>query len=187
MVWIDPDILLAHSVSLYQDWPISWYRGVGAELIEQIQQGNWTPRTLDKLADERSTISALIPKKYEQEMDWQYFDLISQARADIDKQVTRAKEIMNYHDDLSIVLGDEISSSKPITVIDTDFESHDIENSEPEYVDILSLWQEEGSHWSQVISQKSGGEYISLSNSDHMAVFQHPDEIIKAISHLKIK
>lgn len=184
MVWIDPDILLPHSINLYQDWPVYWYRDLGDDLIEHIQQGSWTPRTFDKLADERTITSALIPLAYEEDMDWQYFDLISQNRANIDKQVTRAKEIMNYHDDLDRVLDSEISTSVPITVIDTDFESHDIENSDAEYVDILTLWQQEGSQWSQFISEKSGGQYIPLVNSDHMAVFQHPDEIIKAISNL---
>lgn len=185
MVWIDPDILLPHSISLYQDWPVSWYREVGDDLIAHIQQGNWTARTLDKLADERANTSELIAEMYQEEMNWPYFDLISQSRASIEKQLIRAKEVMNYHDDLVIVQGIEISTSIPITVIDTDFETHDIETAEPEYVDVLKLWQQEGSQWSQLISEQSGGQYIPLTNSDHMAVFQHPDEIIKAILHLQ--
>lgn len=185
MVWIDPDILLPHSIALYQDWPVSWYREAGDALIEHIQQGNWTQKTLDKLSDERSTINELIPLDYKDMMDWSYFDLISQGRADIDKQLIRAKEIINYHDDLASLLGSKMSTSIPITVIDTDFESHDIKNAEPEYLDTLLLWQQEGSQWSQFISKASGGQYVPLKNSDHMAVFQHPDEIIKTILHLE--
>lgn len=184
MLWIDPDILLPHSISLYQDWPVSWYREVGGDLIEHIQQGNWTERTLGKLAAEREEMNALIPINYQNDMNWPYFDLISQGRAQIDKQVTRAKEIMNYHDDLASVLNSDIATSVPITVIDTDFESHDIANAEPEYVDGLIKWQQEGTQWSHLISEQSGGQYVPLNNSDHMAVFQHPDEIIKAIINL---
>jgi len=187
MVWIDPDVLLPHSIILYQDWPVSWYRKVGDKLIDHIEQGNWTAKTIDKLTDERTIVEGLIPPVYKNDMDWSYFDLVSQSRTGIEKQLNRAKEIMNYHDDLNIAQGIAISTLVPITVIDTDFESHDIENSEAEYVDALSLWQQEGSHWSKLISNKSGGEYIPLANSEHLAVFQHPDVIIKAISNLKSK
>jgi len=187
MVWIDPDVLLPHSISLYQDWPVYWYRDAGDTLITHIEEGNWTQRTRDKLTDERTTVETLIPSQYEAEMDWLYFDLISQSRTQIDKQVTRAREIMNYHDDLNRVISADIAKSIPISVIDTDFESYDIKNAEPEYVDGLVLWQQEGSLWSQQISEQSGGQYIPLSNSDHMAVFQHPDDILKAIANIKSK
>ncbi|MBB1386528.1 alpha/beta hydrolase [Pseudoalteromonas sp. SG45-5] len=187
MVWIDPDILLPHSISLYQDWPVYWFRDTGDALITHIEEGNWTQRTRDKLTDERTTVETLIASQYKAEMDWLYFDLISQSRTQIDKQVTRAREIMNYHDDLNRVISADIAKSIPISVIDTDFESYDIKNAEPEYVDGLVLWQQEGSLWSQQVSEQSGGQYIPLSNSDHMAVFQHPDDILKAIANIKSK
>lgn len=187
MVWIDPDVLLPHSISLYQDWPVYWYRDAGDTLITHIEEGNWTQRTRDKLIDERTTTETLIPSQYKAEMDWPYFDLISQSRTQIDKQVTRAREIMNYHDDLNRVISADIATSTPISVIDTDFESYDIKNAEPEFVDNLVLWQQEGSLWSQQISEQSGGQYIPLSNSDHMAVFQRPDDILKAIKNIKSK
>lgn len=184
MVWIDPDILLPHSISLYQDWPVSWYREVASDLIPHITAGNWTARTFNKLAEERSTISALIPTEHQQTMNWPYFDLISQSRASINKQLIRAKEIINYHDDLASMLKTEISTSVPITVINTDFESHDIASAEPEFVDTLIKWQQEGDQWSQLISEQSGGQYIPLINSEHMAAFQHPNVITEAISAL---
>ena len=184
MVWIDPDILLPHSVSLYQNWPVSWYRDKDDVLFEHIQQGNWTEKTRNKIIHERIAVNALISDNNKEVMDWKYFDLISQSRSDIDKQVNRAKEIINYYDDLAMVEGNGISTETPITVIDTDFESFDIANADESDVDSLLLWQHEGSQWSQFISTSSGGEYIPLVNSDHMAVFQQPEEIIKAISSL---
>ena len=184
MVWIDPDILLPHAINLYQNWPVSWYREKGDVLLEHIQQGNWTKKTHDKIANERIAASALISDSNKDVMDWQYFDLISQSRSDIDKQVSRAKEIVNYYNDLAIVEGNGISTDVPITVIDTDFESFDIANADASDVDSLLLWQQEGSQWSQFISENSGGQYLPLLNSHHMAVFQHPEEVIKAISYL---
>lgn len=117
-------------------------------------------------------------------MDWHYFDLISQDRLAINKQLTRAKEIINYHDDLELVRGSEISTMVPISVIDTDFENHDIANAEPEYVDGLIKWQTQGSQWSKLISEQSAGQYIPLENTDHLAVFQRPDAIIDAINFM---
>lgn len=69
-------------------------------------------------------------------------------------------------------------------VIDTDFEQNEIDNAEPEYLDGLIKWQTEGSQWSKQVSEQSLGQYIPLKNSDHMAVFQRPDEIVDAINFL---
>lgn len=184
MVWIDPDILLPYSISLYQDWPVYWYREKGNDLIEHIQAGNWTQKAIDKTVAERTEVTELIPSKHKGVMDWPYYDLISQQRASINKQLNRAKEIMNYHDDIEVMLNGEINTSTPITVIDTDFELKEIANAETESVEALTIWHQEGSQWSQMISEKSGGQYIPLENSDHMAVFQHPDAIVQAITHL---
>lgn len=184
MLWIDPDILLPHAVSLYQDWPVSWYREKGNVLLEHIQHGNWTEKTRNKIKNERATASELISDDNKKSMDWTYFDLISQSRSNIDKQVNRAKEIINYYDDLILAEGSSISTDVPITVIDTDFESFDIANADASNADSLLLWQQEGSQWSQFISENSGGQYLPLLNSHHMAVFQHPEEVIKAISYL---
>lgn len=187
MVWIDPDILLPHSISLYQDWPVTWYRQTGEKLLSHIAQSGWTARTVEKITNERTTVSALIPEKYEKDMDWTYFDLISQGRVDINKQLTRAKEVINYHDDLVNIDNTVISTNVPITVIDSDFESYDIEKAEPENINSLKKWQQEGTQWSKLISQQSGGQYIPLISSDHMVVFQHPDIIIKAIADITKK
>lgn len=184
MLWVDPDILLPHSINQYQDWPVTWYRGLGDELLDYIAEGKMTARSADKLVNEKQTVTSLIPSQYSDLMDWQYFDLISQDRLAINKQLTRAKEIINYHDDLELVRGSEISTMVPISVIDTDFEQHDIDNADPEYVDGLILWQTQGSQWSKLISEQSAGQYIPLENTDHLAVFQRPDAIIEAINFM---
>lgn len=184
MLWIDPDVLLPHSVALYQDWPVVWYREVKDKLLPHIAEGNWTERTITKLDAEREAHAALIAEEYKADMDWAYYDVISKQRSSIEKQIVRANEIINYHDDLALAMAYEVSSTVPLSVIDTDFESIDIANAEPDFVARLIKWQEEGSEWSKLISERSNGHYIPLENSDHMAVFQHPDEIITAINQL---
>ncbi len=184
LVWIDPDVLQPHSISLYQDYPVSWYRDVQESLMPHIEQGNWTERTLVKIESEKTEIEALIAPEYSEDMDWPYFNLISQRRANIPNQLNRAIEVINYHDDLAIAYSYDINLTVPITVIDSDFESIDIAEAEEEYVDRLTLWQQEGINWSKAISEKTGGQYIPLENSDHMVIFQNPAVIIKAISEL---
>lgn len=184
MLWIDPDILLPHSISLYQDWPVSWYRKVAADLLPHIEAGNWTERTLGKLNSEREAHLALISDHNKGEMDWNYYDQISLRRASITKQLIRAKEIMNYHDDLAEAMKLDITYAVPLSVIDTDFESNDIANAEDDVVDRLNKWQQEGSQWSKLIAERSRGQYIPLVNSDHMAVFEQPEQIIDAINLL---
>ena len=184
MLWIDPDILLPHSIAFYQDWPVSWYRGVEEQLIPHIEAGNWTQRTLNKLAAEREADALLISQTNQADMDWDYYDLISSQRASIEKQLVRAREIINYHDDLDVMRTLEVPQDIPVSVIDTDFESADIATAEPEFVETLTKWLQEGTAWSQLISERSGGEYIPLENSDHMVVFQHPEQIINAIVQL---
>lgn len=184
MLWIDPDVLLPHSVSLYQSWPVNWYREVEEKLIPHIEAGNWTPRTLEKLEAEREAHSALINVKHESAMDWRYYDLNSGLRASIKNQIIRAKEIINYHDDLNEIFQTPIVSQVPLSVIDTDFESIDIENSEPEFTPALIKWQQEGSEWSKLISEKTGGQYLPLVGIDHMVLFDDPDTILSAISEL---
>lgn len=184
MVWIDPDVLLPHSIAHYQDYPVSWFRQVEEHLIPHIEAGKWTERTLGKLEAERTEHQALVSDKYANDVDWSYYDAISQSRASIDKQIIRAREVINYHDDLNTVSEFEITDAVPITIIDTDFELKEIENAEPEYVEGLTKWHQEGTQWSQMIAKRSHGQYIPLENSSHMVTFQHPEAIIEAITHL---
>lgn len=184
MLWVDPDILLPHSISLYQDWPVAWYREAQDKVLPHIEAGNWTERTISKLVAERLEHSELLANNNKNSMDWAYYDLISQSRTSIEKQLVRAKEIINYHSDLELMLNMEVPDTLPISVIDTDFESVEIENAKPDSKKALLRWQQEGSEWSKQISERSGGRYIPLENSDHMVVFQHPKEIIKAVEEL---
>ncbi|WP_435275715.1 alpha/beta hydrolase [Psychrobium sp. nBUS_13] len=185
MLWIDPDIFLPHSIAHYQDWPVSLYRQIEDRLIPHLEAGGWTERSRGKLVLERAEHEQLISDEYINDMDWTYYDLISQQRLNIDKQITRAKEVINYHDDLVIMKTAEISSDTPISIIDTDFETADIENAETsEEAAKLTKWQQEGTQWSKLISERSNGQYIFLDNSAHMVVFEHPKPIIDAIKAL---
>ena len=185
MLWIDPDIFLPHSIAHYQDWPVSLYRQIEDRLIPHLEAGGWTERSRGKLVLEREEHEQLIGDEYVNDMDWAYYDLISQQRLNIDKQITRAREVINYHDDLVIMQTADISSDTPISIIDTDFETADIENAETtEDAEKLTKWQQEGTQWSKLISERSKGQYIFLENSAHMAVFQHPKPIIDAIEAL---
>ena len=42
MLWIDPDVPLPHSLSLYKGFPADWYRANLAQLLPHLATGAWT-------------------------------------------------------------------------------------------------------------------------------------------------
>ncbi|WP_281558009.1 alpha/beta hydrolase [Thalassomonas sp. RHCl1] len=184
MLWIDPDILLPYSIDFYQGYPVDVYRAYEEDIIPHIAAGNWTDRTLGKLADEKITVESLTPQALQKDMDWPYFNQVSESRASIAYQLTRANEIINYHDDLEALRDSQISQTIPISVIDSDFELHDIEGFSEEEIAEMTQWQQEGSQWSQEISENSQGQYLPLTDSSHLVVFEHPRVILDALAYL---
>jgi len=183
MLWIDPDIFLPHSISLYQGYPVDWYREKLDLLLPRLEDDFWTERTQVKLDAEREELTQLINEPNNNDMNWQYYNLVSQLRLLTNNQKIRALEIANYHDDLNAVKDLPLITDLPISVINSDFEASEIAN-DPENAESLSLWMEEGTTWSKEVAEVSGGQYIELMNADHMVPMQHPDVIITAINWL---
>lgn len=183
MLWIDPDIALPHSLSLYKGYPADWYLANLDALLPILEQGTWTARTWDKLVVEREEIAALLPEAQADLMDWNFLDVISQQRMLVGAQQTRAREIAFYADDLDAYAALALPSSVPVSVIDSDFEEKDIQNY-PENAEMLRQWQLEGSAWSQQVAEFSNGQYMSLEQTDHMVMFQKPEKIKQAIDWL---
>ncbi|MBQ4838162.1 alpha/beta hydrolase [Pseudoalteromonas luteoviolacea] len=181
LVWADPDILTAHSVELYQSGSVAELRAYPALFIEHVDAGNWTEKTMQRLAIERAEIAALIPANYQSNMDWAYYDLVSQQRLEVEKQVTRIKEMMSYHDDLNTASVLESAITVPVSIIDGDFESHDIDLAHEDEKSALIKWQQEGVAWSKAIAYKTGGIYYPLNNASHQLFFEHPDTVIEAV------
>lgn len=186
MLWIDPDIALPHSLSLYKGYPADWYLANLEALLPILEQGTWTARTWNKLVVEREEIAALLPEALADLMDWNFLDVISQQRMLVGAQQTRAREIAFYADDLDAYAALALPSSVPVSVIDSDFEEKDIQNY-PENAEALRQWQQEGSAWSQQVAEFSNGQYMSLEQTDHMVMFQKPERIKQAIDWLVAK
>ncbi|WNO59620.1 alpha/beta fold hydrolase [Rheinheimera sp. MMS21-TC3] len=185
MVYIDPDIPLAHSLSLYQGYPANWYQANLAELVPFIAEGNWTGRTKDKLDIEYSELKQLAAA-YNVQVDWSYFEQIIQRRLLIPQQQARAIEIANYIEDLDGYASLPMVSTIPVSVIDSDFEQQQINQAqdEPELMAALQLWQQEGSAWSAEQASLSNGQYIELHDSDHLVSVQQPKTIKQALDWL---
>ncbi len=180
MVWIDPDIFLPHSIAMYQDYPVTFYRKNLAKLMPHLQTGAWTERTAKKLVAEREEIQTLTKGK---SMDWGYYDAISQQRLLIDRQQTRGLEIAHYHDDLNAVANLELIEQIPVSVIDSDFEIDQIKDS-PDKAAAMTQWMEEGTVWAKQVAQKSKGQYIEVSNAHHLVPLEHPDVVVNAVNWL---
>lgn len=183
MLYIDPDIPLPHSLSLYQGYPADWYLANLEPLLPHLATGAWTERTWNKISAERALAEQLVANHTEL-MDWQYFEQISQQRLLIPNQQSRAREIAAYSADLNRYAQLPMISTIPVSVIDSDFERQAIAEAEPEQVAPLQQWMQEGSQWSQEQASLSNGQYIALADSDHLVPLQHPEQINQAIDWL---
>ncbi len=117
-------------------------------------------------------------------IDWQYYEQISQQRLLIPHQQARANEIAAYSADLDSYVQLPMISGVPVSVIDSDFEQQQIDNAEPDQVAALQLWQQEGSAWSQEQASLSNGQYIALTDSDHLVPLQRPHQVQQALDWL---
>jgi pimeloyl-ACP methyl ester carboxylesterase len=186
MILIDPDIPTPAALALYQGYPVDWYQQHLQQLLPELAKGVWNQRTLDKLKAERAEITALLNPEHQAQMDWDYFDQISQQRKTPKRQQQRAIEIAHYAKDLDLFAALPAISDIPVTVIDSDFETMDIA-ADPSQAGQLQLWQQQGSAWSKQLANTSGGQYLPLANSHHLVMFQHPEKILAAVDWLRIK
>jgi len=185
MLYIDPDIPLPHSLSLYQGYPANWYLENLPALLPHLAAGNWTDRTKEKLETEYSEIKQLVAG-HDVQVDWTYFEQIMQLRLLIPQQQARAREIAAYIADLDGYAALPMVTSIPVSVIDSDFEQLQIEQAanEPELAAALLQWQQEGSSWSAEQASLSNGQYIALADSDHLVPLQQPQQIKSALDWL---
>lgn len=183
LLLIDPDIPLPHSIALYKGYPADWYKANLPELLPALKTGVWTERTAKKLQQERQQVQKLIPRSYASQMDWGYFDFMAQQRLRLERQQSRAREIAAYAADLDLYLKLPIYTKRPVSVLNSDFESQQMQQNLTQKAEILA-WQQEGDHWSQQQAMQSGGQYIELKQSDHWVLFQHPAEVVQAVDWL---
>ena len=182
MVWIDPDVLLPHSMAFYKGYPVDWYETYIEDLMPYIESHYFTERSTGKIEKETQEITDMIPEELAAIMDWNYYHAISQYRLTIPGQKTRAMQIAQYPSDLDAVKDITINTNIPTTVIDSDFEQPQIDNA-TENVEAMIKWQEEGTAWSKLIAEQTGGQYIPLINAQHLVVFENPQIIKQAIDH----
>ncbi|NOU52661.1 alpha/beta hydrolase [Pseudoalteromonas sp. JBTF-M23] len=185
MIWVDPDILLPHSIAQYQSGYVSYMREYKQEFIEHVSEGPWTERTVERVALEREEIEGLISPNNMPMMDWDYYDAVTTQRAEISKQITRIKEMMNYYDDLEASRYLANNLTVPVSIIDSDFERLDIASAEEEETKQgLIKWQTEGTQWSKDITQQTQGDYFALENASHQVLFEHPETVIEALTKM---
>lgn len=213
MLWIDPDIATPEALRLYQGYPVDWYQKHLQQLLPELAKGVWDQRTQDKLTAERAEVAGLIDDHHQALMDWAYFDAISSQRQSRQRQQQRAIEIANYAKDLDLYVTLPTFQDIPISIIDSDFESSEIQalqafaaqpapasedpnqqaarqqalKSNAEQINSLQRWQQQGSVWSQQLTAATGGQYKALTQSHHLVMFQHPKVIVEAVDWLSAK
>jgi pimeloyl-ACP methyl ester carboxylesterase len=183
LLYIDPDVPQPLSLSLYQGYPVDWYQASLDDLLPHLATGAWTERTAEKLENEQEHASSLIPPALHQLMDWQYYQQVSQRRLLITHQQSRAREIAAYSADLQAYAALAPVTAIPVSVMDTDFETADLP-ADAEQAARLLMWQQEGTAWSMEQAVLSNGQYIALTNSDHLVPLQQPEQIKQALDWL---
>jgi hypothetical protein len=148
--------------------------------------GAWNVRTHDKLKAEREVVTALIAPQYQDLMDWQYFDLVSQQRLLISHQQSRAREIASYAADLEAYQALAPLSSVPVSVIDSDFEAAEVA-ADLSNADTIKAWQKESNEWNRTQASISGGDYLPLAKSHHLVMLQQPEVVVQAVQTLLAK
>ena len=186
MLLIDPDVPMPQSLALYQAYPVDWYQAQLDSLLPHLATGAWNVRTHDKLKAEREVVTALIAPQYQDLMDWQYFDLVSQQRLLISHQQSRAREIASYAADLEAYQALAPLSSVPVSVIDSDFEAAEVA-ADLSNADTIKAWQKESNEWNRTQASISGGEYVPLAKSHHLVMLQQPEVVVQAVQHLLAK
>ncbi len=186
MLLIDPDVPMPQSLALYQAYPVDWYQAQLDSLLPHLATGAWNVRTHDKLKAEREVVTALIAPQYQDLMDWQYFDLVSQQRLLISHQQSRAREIASYAADLEAYQALAPLSSVPVSVIDSDFEAAEVA-ADLSNADTIKAWQKESNEWNRTQASIAGGEYVPLVKSHHLVMLQQPEVVVQAVQHLLAK
>ncbi len=183
LLLIDPDIPLPQSIALYKGYPADWYKANLAELLPALKTGVWTERTAKKLQQERQQVQKLIPRSYASQMDWGYFDFMARQRLRLERQQSRAREIAAYAADLDLYQKLPLYTKRPVSVLNSDFESRQMQQNPTQKAEIIA-WQQEGDQWSQQQAKHSGGQYIELKQSEHWVLFQHPAVVVRAVDWL---
>jgi len=83
MVWIDPDILLPHSIALYKGYPVDWYKEYIIDILPYVEEDYFTERSTEKVAAETLEIKDMIPAEFADEMDWNFYNTIANRRLSI--------------------------------------------------------------------------------------------------------
>jgi polyhydroxybutyrate depolymerase len=152
-----------------------------------LKNGIWTERTAQKLQQERQQVEQLLSAgagaELNGQMDWAYFDFMAQQRLRIERQQNRAMEIAAYAEDLAHYQPLALYTKRPVTVINSDFETQQIRQN-PEQKSALLVWQQQGDLWSEQQAKASGGQYIHLTTTEHLLMFQQPELILKAVDWL---
>lgn len=180
---IDPDTLTPDAVAFYKDYPTSWYKEHIIKINEKIATGAWTDQTISKNKRDLDSIHELLKPAHNSLMNWDFYHQIANTRTSINGQTARATSIAKYSNDLDNALTLPFITRHAVSVINTDFELHNL----PEEANKLARikhWKNEGDEWAKKVAKQSDGQYIELTNSDHLVTFQQPIKVLSAIKFL---
>lgn len=184
-VLIDPDVLTEHSIKHYST-ETERYRAGWEEIEQYITSGQYDENIQQKIIAERDHLKTLIPEKYENYMDWDYYDAIEAIRNTRSFQLEKFRETTHYRNDLLQAKKHPLPENLPLVVIDSDFETAYLPKIEDESMKAsIVQWRDEGRDWFFKIAQQSQcGAYWRLESQEHLIMMEQPELITRAVEKL---
>ncbi len=181
IIMIDPDVLTEFSIKRYTKDAYPFKKNEEAYL-QYIKDGKYNQRAQEKNDIELKHLKTLAGK--DSDTDWEYLNKIFEKRLKQANLQNLFKEIAIYDQDLSSASKIKLPNNIPLTIIDTDFETTYIEQSDnADLKSELIKWQEDAAQYYQnLVKHAKSGQYISLPTQEHLLPFSDPELLINLIN-----
>lgn len=186
VILIDPDALTPYSSARYAK-DAKPFKDNLADYLAYVSAGKYSERVAQKNAADKAQIEALLDT--DNEFDWRYTNKLFAARLIVQNQLNLFNEIARYDQDLASVMQTRWPNWMPVSIIDTDFELHYVDNSEKQQdKEELLHWREDAANYYQTVATEAkNGRYIHTENRAHLFHIAEPNKVIELINDMESK
>jgi len=181
VIMIDPDVLLPNAIARYTKDALPFKQNL-IKYSNYIDAGKYNQRALQKNQSELEQLKKL--SNDDVDTDWNYVKEIFSKRLESENLKNLFREIAIYEEDLNNAFSKSFPKNIPLTIIDTNFEQHYIEQSkENKEIEDLRAWRQEASQYYKRLSTLSDkNQYIHLTTKEHLVPFSDPELLVKLIN-----
>ncbi|MCC2618311.1 alpha/beta fold hydrolase [Aestuariibacter halophilus] len=181
VIMIDPDVLTPFSIARYKS-DAQPFKDNLAEYLAYIGDGKYIPRSTQKNAADREVLTTLAGD--DPWMDWTLVDTVFEARLNPVQQANTFLEIAGYGSDLDAVKAVTWPASIPLTIVDTDFEQHYIDNTDDaEAREGLEQWRADAkAYYQELVAASDKGRYVPVDSHAHLYQVEYPQQVVDLLT-----